>query len=100
MAKLVAQPLISAITPADETVACGVSLARPFSMRRFGPARVSAAGPGCAQPLLHPDRCTMLEVPAHDLMARATSGASWRVGSSAEAQAGAPAQATTCRRRW
>src|ERR1700733_120922 len=76
----------------------GVSLARPFTMMRSGPTMVTAAGPGCAQPLLHPDRCTTFELPTRARAARATSGASCRVGSFAEAHAGVPAQATTWRR--
>src|SRR5882762_10909474 len=89
---------MSAINPAEETVARGVSLARPFTTTRSGPTIVTAAGPGCAQPLLQPDRCTTFEVPTNIRAACATSGANCRVGNFAAAHAGVPAQATTWRR--
>jgi len=40
----------------DGSVACDSSPARPSTINRPEPARVSVAAAGCAQPLLQPER--------------------------------------------
>ena len=54
------------------------------------PTIVSADEPGCAQPLGHPDTCTVNEPSRRQPAVRLIRGPSARAGISAEAQMGAP----------
>src|ERR1700676_5788257 len=83
---------------AADIAPCGVSPARPCTTRRSGPMKVNAAAPGCAQPLAQPDTCMVNEPSRNGLAACGIDGATWRVESMADRQAGAPAQANTYRR--
>ena len=79
----------------------GVSPARPETTRpgpRSPPTKVSVAGLGWAQPLAQPEMWMVTEPSRIGAAALATSAAMARAGIKPEAQAGAPAQATTARR--
>ena len=81
-------------------IARGSSRADPFTTtphRPPMPTTVSGAARGQAQPLAHPDRCT-IGASAPAIVAFARLGASERVEISPAAQIGAPAQATIWRR--
>src|SRR5258707_15544264 len=60
--------------------------------------KVNAAAPGCAHPLAQPDTCMVNEPSRNGLAACAITGASWRVESMADRQAGARAPAAPYRR--